>query len=92
MKVTLFPRENDTYLLQVDNVITTISDRALIYILEGKSYSEDEGWTRIKDRDAIALPNEVRIFVPDKNDFIAELKKARQYVDAHNDTYSFGVE
>ncbi len=91
MRVTLFPKENDTYLLQVDSVITTISDRAITYISENKSYSEDEGWTQIRDWDAIALPNEVRIFVPSKNDFIAELKKARQYVDAQDKTYCFEV-
>ncbi|WP_291323339.1 hypothetical protein [Desulfonatronospira sp.] len=81
MNIKLYPRHNDEYLIQFDNVITIISERSLAYILEDKRFSENDGWKVVKDKDVLALPNNVRVLVDQKDKFIHNLSKSTELVE-----------
>ena len=81
MNIKLYPKHDDEYLIQFDNVITTISERSLAYILEDKRFSENDGWKVVKDKDVLALPNNVRILVNQKDKFIDNLAKSTELVE-----------
>lgn len=81
MLIKLYPRHGDEYLIQFDNVVTGISERSLAYILENKAFSDEDGWKVIKNRDVLALPNNVRVFVDNKQIFIDKLHQLTASVD-----------
>ncbi len=91
MSVKLYPKHADFYLIQFDKVITPLSERAITYILAGRAYADNEGWKTIKGHNIITLPNDVRVIMPDKNDFIVKLKEAREHVDQRQEPYIFEV-
>lgn len=91
MIIKLFPKHGDEYLIQFDQVVTTISERSLAYILEDKSFSDDDGWKTIKGRDVLALPNKVRVFINNKKMFIHQLQRMAESVDKTREPGQFSL-
>ncbi len=91
MNIKLYPKHDDEYLIQFDNVITTISERSLAYILEDKRFSDNDGWKVVKNKDVLALPNNVRILVNQKDKFIRNLAKSTELVEKFQKPQEFAL-
>lgn len=91
MNVKLYPKHDDEYLIQFDNVITTISERSLAYILEDKRFTDNDGWQVVKNKDVLALPNNVRILVNQKDKFIHNLAKSTELVEKFRKPEEFAI-
>ncbi len=92
MRVRLYPKNADTYLIQFDSVVTVITEKTLFFVLENQSCSDEEGWITINDQNVLSLPNDVRIIVPDKSRFIPALKQTQRQVDDSGKPAAFDIE